>query len=523
MNDIATAPLPNLAKLVSSKASEQALPEDMTFATAWAKSDNDSGELPNEAFIEPQQADAPVDPAQQPALAGEGEAQEPKTESTAIQMVPDAMQLVTVAEPPRKPNPIQMQVNDGPEPVSNGVNPANEKAVIGKKTPDFSPGSVLPGSAVDGVEKMAVDASRPSTDLSVPNAKTSTNPSPSGQWSPQWEMPFDSNHKSPSAGHAGASQDGVTEHLNPDEGPANTARLDTPSVPEPALGGRDHNGKITGPTVGGSPAEAPADLRPQTNQLPTQNNSRADLPQPAANMGSQSGFIPDPLTAKALDHHRDFDNQKTLKSDFQPERTPHTKQGEVTTIHRPLDAPPTLGGSAPLASNSPLYPKAIDVRSSPFEPEFTVSGTVATTPAAPSGGVTSFTAYGKPIVHHIASQISAAVTQMSAGTTQIALNPEELGRIRITLAPSDAGMSVSIIAERPETADLMRRNIDALAADFIQLGHDNVSFSFDGSNDASTHDDTQENDASEPFGSPDDTPPPQQVMMTLSGGLDLKL
>lgn len=78
----------------------------------------------------------------------------------------------------------------------------------------------------------------------------------------------------------------------------------------------------------------------------------------------------------------------------------------------------------------------------------------------------------------VVQQIAAALAQSSGQSTQIALNPEELGRVRISLATSEAGLVVNIVAERPETADLMRRNIDSLLRDFSELGYENPTFDF---------------------------------------------
>ena len=46
------------------------------------------------------------------------------------------------------------------------------------------------------------------------------------------------------------------------------------------------------------------------------------------------------------------------------------------------------------------------------------------------------------------------------------------------LSAADAAVTVTILAERPETLDLMRRNIDQLTRDFQQMGYDSITFSF---------------------------------------------
>lgn len=81
---------------------------------------------------------------------------------------------------------------------------------------------------------------------------------------------------------------------------------------------------------------------------------------------------------------------------------------------------------------------------------------------------------------HVAAQLAQAAGQTGPGTTDITLNPRELGQVKLTLQAIDGTMFVAIAAERPETADLMRRNIDSLAQEFRGLGYQDVSFSFSG-------------------------------------------
>ena len=62
--------------------------------------------------------------------------------------------------------------------------------------------------------------------------------------------------------------------------------------------------------------------------------------------------------------------------------------------------------------------------------------------------------------------------------TEIALNPEELGRVRLTLTASEGALSLVVLTDRPETQELLRRHIDVLAQEFRALGYESVSFSF---------------------------------------------
>ncbi|WP_294608849.1 flagellar hook-length control protein FliK [uncultured Roseovarius sp.] len=82
---------------------------------------------------------------------------------------------------------------------------------------------------------------------------------------------------------------------------------------------------------------------------------------------------------------------------------------------------------------------------------------------------------------HIAMQIAAAA-QRGEGNRPIdlILSPAELGPLRLSLSSLDGVMSVTVTAERPETLDLMRRHIDTLAQEFLNIGYGKAEFSFGG-------------------------------------------
>ena len=64
------------------------------------------------------------------------------------------------------------------------------------------------------------------------------------------------------------------------------------------------------------------------------------------------------------------------------------------------------------------------------------------------------------------------------GVIEIRLQPEELGRVRLSMTPTELGVTVQITAERFETLDLLRRNIDLLQADLHEQGFANLTFDF---------------------------------------------
>jgi Flagellar hook-length control protein FliK. len=82
--------------------------------------------------------------------------------------------------------------------------------------------------------------------------------------------------------------------------------------------------------------------------------------------------------------------------------------------------------------------------------------------------------------HRIASQIAPGLDAASGPGFDLALQPEELGHVRLKLVSHEAGSLLIVHADRPETLDLMRRHIGTLEADLRALGHDQLSLRFSG-------------------------------------------
>lgn len=100
------------------------------------------------------------------------------------------------------------------------------------------------------------------------------------------------------------------------------------------------------------------------------------------------------------------------------------------------------------------------------------NGTASSLAARPSGtGMPDL-----PVLAQSASQqivnASAQLQAEPSGPIDIALDPPELGRVRLSLVEVNGAMTVSITAERPETADLMRRHLALLADEFARQGLD---------------------------------------------------
>lgn len=92
-------------------------------------------------------------------------------------------------------------------------------------------------------------------------------------------------------------------------------------------------------------------------------------------------------------------------------------------------------------------------------------------------------AAGQPVARQIVAALAPppAIGGMrvttAEGVTEIALSPEELGRVQISVSGQDKPLIV-ITAERPETLELLRRNADLLAAELREAGLEGGALSF---------------------------------------------
>jgi flagellar hook-length control protein FliK len=78
----------------------------------------------------------------------------------------------------------------------------------------------------------------------------------------------------------------------------------------------------------------------------------------------------------------------------------------------------------------------------------------------------------------IATQLAEAFAAKGERNMEVSLNPEELGRVKMRVSTSEAGIVMTIQTERPETGDLMRRHINELAEEFRRMGFQDISFEF---------------------------------------------
>ena len=79
----------------------------------------------------------------------------------------------------------------------------------------------------------------------------------------------------------------------------------------------------------------------------------------------------------------------------------------------------------------------------------------------------------------IAVHLEATSKSGEPGHLELRLEPEELGKLRITFTPRETGFLVSFTAERSETLDLIRRHSEALLEDFERMDLAGSELAFD--------------------------------------------
>ena len=82
---------------------------------------------------------------------------------------------------------------------------------------------------------------------------------------------------------------------------------------------------------------------------------------------------------------------------------------------------------------------------------------------------------------HVLRQLGEKLSEGAEGVVEIALSPEELGKVRLVIAPGEKP-AVTVFADRPETFDLLRRNAETLDKELRNAGIFGADISFSGGN-----------------------------------------
>jgi len=185
-----------------------------------------------------------------------------------------------------------------------------------------------------------------------------------------------------------------------------------------------------------------------------------------------------------------------------PVLTPQAATPENTEqIHRQISrspdpvetstsAPPPQDVRSPLRAPAPATTSLADVTLAQ-DPDLEVASAVDFAPT--KGRETALLPSAPPVPGH-GTQSLATVTAQQISTASrdaaldpgapldLALDPPELGRVRLSFGEAGGALLLTITAERPETAELMRRHLGLLAEEFGRAGLDapQVNISQDG-------------------------------------------
>lgn len=200
-------------------------------------------------------------------------------------------------------------------------------------------------------------------------------------------------------------------------------------------------------------------------------------------------------------------------------------------------APPTVDATATKSGGVPGQGvRAVDPVTGNIDTEPRMSEVVPVetrnAPASPGGPEAPGPARPE-LARNAVLQIAEVIRTTGERAMELRLQPEELGRVSMTMTQDGAGLSVALAADRPETMDLIRRHIDLLAEDLRRLGYATVSFSFDGGSDQRSHRDPDasdvadnrlnETDAVAHADAPRDGLLPDSPATTSAAGMDIRL
>ncbi|MFA8441892.1 flagellar hook-length control protein FliK [Yoonia sp.] len=309
------------------------------------------------------------------------------------------------------------------------------------------------------------------------------------------------------AGPKGASTDVDGVMALPGDTDA-SRRIPQAIVPEGGL--RDQDARVIGQ------ADAPRDDSKAQRSSVAQSLVEGRLPQAATPEAEQQrtalagmnqpvadAAAPRPAVLPDVDHTRTPTlEQKTgpkMQAGAIPDENPHPSKDEAPRLATARSVPTIPAVVQPPAVA--LAQVATQLQDKTVEPPLKVAEGEVTIASAPverhgptAGSQVAVTSAGSPeTARHVATQIAVAITNNVGKSTEIALNPEELGRVRLSLSVNDGAITLNVVAERPETQDLLRRHMDLLAQEFRQLGYTSISFSF-GEQNGAAHSDSQQSD-----------------------------
>lgn len=263
---------------------------------------------------------------------------------------------------------------------------------------------------------------------------------------PPLPMPLKENTTTPVEDGVAVALDKVTPVAVPVVAPARIAR------PQPAFGVAEPD--TTVPEIA-TPVSAASTGTVETDPLvePAAAQQLSVEPPPA----NRQAAAQQPLPVPSADSARSRDVGSATE--------PTVAQQEKPTA--------TDGGDAPEMTTS------FDL---PDQTTLTISVHDARTAASPETQVMT-RGHAAAEARHVLRQLGEKLSDNAEGVVEIALSPEELGKVRLVIGSGDKP-AVTVFADRPETYELLRRNADALDKELRSAGIFGADISFSGGSDA---------------------------------------
>ena len=262
---------------------------------------------------------------------------------------------------------------------------------------------------------------------------------------------------SPPRGTSAPSSASSAASPPPSPAPRTTSAPAPPGEPRPPVG-------MVAKSEAGPPAAAPMRPGPPLSGQPPEPIAAPQLRQ------EQAPEPPAAITAWEPDPGATLQRTPSANSDRSDIASP------ITGLDRFQEAalPPVAAGDEGRVQNIDELPA---ISAAPLR-EAAGAAPVSGSPAAPA----------LARAQQIAAQITAQTANLTsiadrAAPLEIALDPPELGQLRISVARGEDGLVLNVAVDRPETLELMRRHAGALNQEFQRLGLGNTGFSFSGRDD----------------------------------------
>ena len=312
---------------------------------------------------------------------------------------------------------------------------------------------------------------------------------------------------------------------------------------------------------GSDPAKKPetplralaSNTAPKAAKIPTEQSQGPAEPAKSDVLARQTSPVsqPQPGVAMATTAKVEMPETRTKNPEVRTTRATDAKSTDVVTTEQVLKRR-NANGHSPIASQSISSPKPTDgTLTAPNNSLESVAVLTASGDAVDSalGGIDAGRAVrseaSQPFFSRtaamapqqqaasIGAQIADVARQGQPGQIELRLNPEELGRLKMTFEGNETSMIVTIAAERPETSELMRRHIEQLAREMAASGFENVQFQFaqEQSADGQTTDENTHhghNSSKDPAPSSDTSPTSSKTTAhgpspIIGAGLDLRI